>query len=606
LADSHTPAFLAEAVVYLGAVVVLVPLFIRTRLGAVLGYLAAGIIIGPSLLGLVTEPEQVLQFAEFGVVLLLFVIGLELQPSRLWALRRDIFGLGALQVILCGLALTGLVMLLTHFSWQAALVVGLPLGLSSTALVMQLLNERNIAGTAFGERSFSMLLFQDLAIVPMLTIVAALSRVPDPDALPGWQMAGLTIGALAFLVLAGRYALPPLFRLLGTLGAREAFVAAALFSVLGSAWLMASLGLSMALGAFVAGVMLAESPYRHTLEADIEPFRGLLLGLFFVAIGMTLDFRIIASEWLLVLELVIGVMVLKTLVIFALAKGFGTGTTRAFQMGLLLSQGGEFGFVLFAEAERGLLISHPAAQLFGAVVTISMALTPLIFILGSRLRPPTTAVAHAGPETASHFDGNEGRAVIVGVGRFGQVVAQMLRGRGIEVTAIDLDAELIDVSKRFGNTVYYGDGRRLDVLKAAGIERAGLLVFAIDGAWDPEASLAPIRAQWPDLKILARAYDRSHWLTLKRAGVETVVRETFESGVTMGREALAAFGTPDSLIAAIEDEYRRRDLERLDLQLCSDDITAGSDKLIRGRLTFDPTALGEIPFEDDAPPPASA
>jgi monovalent cation:proton antiporter-2 (CPA2) family protein len=606
LADSHTPAFLAEAVVYLGAVVVLVPLFIRTRLGAVLGYLAAGIIIGPSLLGLVTEPEQVLQFAEFGVVLLLFVIGLELQPSRLWALRRDIFGLGALQVILCGLALTGLVLALTHFSWQAALVVGLPLGLSSTALVMQLLNERNIAGTAFGERSFSMLLFQDLAIVPMLTIVGALSRVPDPDALPGWQMAVLTVGALAFLVLAGRYALPPLFRLLGTLGAREAFVAAALFSVLGSAWLMASLGLSMALGAFVAGVMLAESPYRHTLEADIEPFRGLLLGLFFVAIGMTLDFRIIASEWLLVIELVIGVMVLKTGVIFALARAFGTGTTRAFQMGMLLSQGGEFGFVLFAEAERGLLISHPAAQLFGAVVTISMALTPLVFILGSRLRPPASTTApQAGPETAAHFDGDEGRAVIVGVGRFGQVVAQMLRGRGIEVTAIDLDAELIEVSKRFGNTVYYGDGRRLDVLKAAGIDRAGLLVFAIDGAWDPEATLAPIRAQWPDLKILARAFDRSHWITLKRAGVETVVRETFESGVVMGREALAAFGTPDTLIAAIEDEYRRRDLERLDLQLCSDDITAGSEKLIRGRLTFDPTALGEIPFDEDAESPAA-
>ncbi len=603
MAGAATPAFLPEAVVYLGASVVLVPLFVRFRLGAVLGYLAAGILIGPSLLGLVSEPEQVLQFAEFGIVLLLFVIGLELQPSRLWALRRDIFGLGAAQVILCGLALTGLIMLLTSLSWQAALVVGLPLGLSSTALVMQLLNERNIAGTAFGERSFAMLLFQDLAIVPLLTIVAALSRVPDPDALPGWQMAAMTVAALGFLVLVGRYVLPWVFRIIGSLGAREAFVAAALLSVLGSALLMASLGLSMALGAFVAGVMLAESPYRHALEADIEPFRGLLLGLFFVAIGMTLDLNIVAAQWLLVIALVIGVMGLKTLVVMALARGFGTGQTRAFQMGLLLSQGGEFGFVLFAEGERGLLISHQAAQLFGAVVTISMALTPLIFFAASRLQPKTTArTAPDGPETASHGDGNDGHAVVVGSGRFGQVVAQMLRARGIEITAVDLDAELIDIARRFGNTVYFGDGRRTDILRAAGIERAGLLVFAIDGAWDPDSTLGPIRAEWPDLKIIARAYDRTHWLKLRRAGVETVIRETFESGVEAGREALEAFAVPPDIIDAIEEEFRRRDAERLDLQLCSNDIEAGADRMIRGRLSFDPAALGEIPMEEEEAP----
>jgi monovalent cation:proton antiporter-2 (CPA2) family protein len=601
LAGAHTPAFLPEAVIYLGASVVLVPLFIRARLGAVLGYLAAGILIGPSLLGMVADPEQVLQFAEFGIVLLLFVIGLELQPSRLWALRRDIFGLGALQVGLCGLALTGFILLVTGFTWQAALVVGLPLGLSSTALVMQLLNERNIAGTSFGERSFSMLLFQDLAIVPLLTIVAALSRVPDPDALPGWQMAAMTVGALAFLVAVGRYVLPWVFRTIGTLGAREAFVAAALLSVLGSALLMASLGLSMALGAFVAGVMLAESPYRHALEADIEPFRGLLLGLFFVAIGMTLDLAVVREQWLLVIALVLGVMAIKTLVVLFLARGFGTGWTRAFQMGLLLAQGGEFGFVLFAEAERGLLISHQAAQIFGAVVTISMALTPLIFIVASRMKPRDVAGSLPdGPEMATHQDSAEGRAIVVGVGRFGQATAQMLRGRGIDVTAIDLDSELIEVSRSFGMQVFYGDGRRIDILRAAAIDRAGLLVFAIDGAWDPVATLGPIRAQWPDLKILARAYDRTHWLTLRRAGVETVVRETFDAGVHMGREALAALGTPETIIDAIEDEYRRRDNERLDLQLCSGDAMAGNDRLIRERLNFDPVALGEIPFQDAA------
>jgi monovalent cation:proton antiporter-2 (CPA2) family protein len=600
--SAETPAFLPEAVVYLGASVVLVPLFVRFKLGAVLGYLAAGIIIGPSLLGLVSEPEQVLKFAEFGIVLLLFVIGLELQPSRLWALRRDIFGLGAAQVILCGLALTGLVMVATNLTWQAALVVGLPLGLSSTALVMQLLNERKIAATAFGERSFAMLLFQDLAIVPLLTIVAALSRVPDPDALPGWQMALMTVAALGFLVLVGRYLLPPVFRIIGQLGAREAFVAAALLSVLGSALLMASLGLSMALGAFVAGVMLAESPYRHALEADIEPFRGLLLGLFFVAIGMTLDLTVVRDQWALVIALVFGVMAIKTGVIFALARAFGTGTTRAFQMGLLLSQGGEFGFVLFAEAASGLLISAKAAQLFGAVVTVSMALTPLIFLLASRLRVggPVAEAARDGPETGIHSDGDKGRAIIVGGGRFGQVVAQMLAARGVLVTTIDLDAELIDISKRFGIKVYFGDGRRMDILRAAGIDQAALLIFAIDGAWDVAATLEPIRTEWPDLPILARAYDRVHLLQLRRAGVETVVRETFESGVEMGRQALGALNTPATMIDAIADEFRRRDDERLVLQLCSDDPTTGADQLIRGPLNFDPTALGEIPMADEA------
>ncbi len=596
----HTPSFLPEAVVFLAASVVLVPLFIRAKLGAVLGYLAAGIIIGPSLLGLIGEPAKVLQYAEFGIVLLLFVIGLELQPSRLWALRRDIFGLGAAQVVVCGLALTGLVMLLTSLTWQAALVIGLPLGLSSTALVMQLLNERNIAGTAFGERSFSVLLFQDLAIVPLLTIVAALSRVPDPDARPGWQMAAMTLAALAGLILAGRYLLPPLFRIIGKLGAREAFAAAALLSVLGSALLMASLGLSMALGAFVAGVMLAESPYRHALEADIEPFRGLLLGLFFMTIGMTLDFGVVREHWAQVIALVIGVMAVKTMVTFALALRFGTRPMRAFQMGLLLSQGGEFGFLLFAAAASGMLITTEAAQLFGAVVTVSMALTPLLFLAASRLQPRAAALADPdGPETGVHVDGDKGRAIVVGGGRFGQVVSQMLAARGIVVTSIDLDAEIIDISLRFGIKVYFGDGRRIDILRAAGIDHAGLLIYAIDGAWDPVSTLVPIRAEWPDLPILARAFDRTHWLALRRAGVETVVRETFDSGVRMGREALICLHTPANIIDAIEAEFRHRDAERLDLQLSSGEAESGGEQVISGRLRFDPGALGEIPFEDD-------
>lgn len=594
----HGATLLRDVVVYLAAAVVLVPLFIRFRLGAVLGYLAAGILIGPSVTGLVGNAEQTLQFAEFGIVLLLFVIGLELQPSRLWALRRDIFGLGLLQVLLCGLALTGLLLLLTAFTWQAALVVGLPLGLSSTALVMQLLNERQMAATPFGERSFAMLLFQDLAIVPLLTVVGALSRAPVANPEPGWLMAAKTAGALAFLVAVGRFVLPRVFRVIGTLGAREAFVAAALLSVLGSALLMASLGLSMALGAFVAGVMLAESPYRHALETDIEPFRGLMLGLFFIAIGMSLDLAVVAAHWGLVLALVVGVMAVKTAVIAALARQFGTDLRRSLEMGLLLAQGGEFGFVLFGEAERGLLISHSAAQLFGAVVTCSMALTPLLFRLAARIiERPEDAGSRDGPEVAGG-EGHGGHVVLVGSGRVGQVIAQMLRARGAAITAIDLDAELIDITARFGNQVFWGDGTRLDILRNAGIDRASALVFAIDGQWDPKPVLEPIKAEWPDLPIIARAYDRVHTIALRQAGVEQVTRETLESAVAMGRDVLATLGTPDTMIDAIEAEYRRRDLERLDLQLCSGDMMTGAETIIRGAIDFnalDPASLGEIP-----------
>ena len=591
------PNLLRDAVVYLAAAVVLVPLFIRFRLGAVLGYLAAGILIGPSLLGLVANAEQTLHFAEFGVVLLLFVIGLELQPSRLWALRRDIFGLGAAQVLLCGLALTGLLLALTGLTWQAALVVGLPLGLSSTALVMQLLGERQLAATPFGERSFAMLLFQDLAIVPLLTVVGALSRAPVANPEPGWLMAAKTLGALAFLVAVGRWVLPRLFRIIGTLGAREAFVAAALLSVLGSALLMASLGLSMALGAFVAGVMLAESPYRHALETDIEPFRGLMLGLFFIAIGMSLDLTVMRDNFGLLLALVVGVMAVKTVVIAVLARQFGTDWRRAGEMGMLLAQGGEFGFVLFGEAERGLLISHSAAQLFGAVVTCSMALTPLLFRLSMRLfERAEVAGSRDGPEMAGDRPG--GHVVLVGSGRVGQVIAQMLRARGIALTAIDLDAELIDITARFGNQVFWGDGTRLDILRTAGIDQASALVFAIDGQWDPKPVLEPIRAEWPDLPVIARAFDRMHTIALRQAGVEQVTRETLESAVAMGRDVLATLGTPEPMIAAIEAEYRRRDLERLDLQICSGDMMTGADTIIRAALDFsapDPAALGEIP-----------
>lgn len=594
MADEST--LLRDAVIYLAAVVVLVPLFIRFRLGAVLGYLSAGILIGPSAAGMVGNAEQTLEFAEFGIVLLLFVIGLELQPSRLWALRRDIFGLGLLQVVLCGLALTGLVYLLTDLTPAAALVVGLPLGLSSTALVMQILGEAQEESTPFGERSFSVLLFQDLAIVPLLTIVGALSRAPVANPEPAWVAVAKTAAALAFLVAIGRWVLPRVFRIIGNLGAREAFVAAALLSVLGSALLMASLGLSMALGAFVAGVMLAESPYRRALETDIEPFRGLMLGLFFIAIGMSLDLRIVVDNALLVAALVIGVLAIKTGLVAGLARSFGTPWRRAISMGVLLAQGGEFGFVLFSEAQRGLLIEARAAQIFGAVVTLSMVLTPLLVRLAERYLAETPpAETRDGPETDGAHHHGGAHIVLVGSGRVGQVVAQMLRARGLVVTAIDLDAELIDTTARFGSKVFWGDGTRLDILRSAGIHHASALIFAHDGAWDPKPVIDPIRTEWPDLPIIARAFDRMHTIALRQSGVDAVVRETWDGAVALGRNALAILGTPDWQIDAIEAEYRRRDLERLDLQLCSGDMMSGADSIIRDELDLNPAALGEIP-----------
>ncbi|MGL4543538.1 MAG: monovalent cation:proton antiporter-2 (CPA2) family protein [Polymorphobacter sp.] len=593
--------YLIETVAYLTAAVVMVPLFVRFKLGAVLGYLAAGILIGPSVLGLLDDPEQTARLAEFGIVLLMFIIGLELKPSRLWAMRRDIFGLGLLQVAACGLALTAVLLVLTSLSWQAALVVGLPLALSSTALVMQLLDERDLTNTPFGQRAFSMLLFQDLAIVPLLTVVAALSRVPDPDAMPGWQQALATVAAIAALIIGGRYFLGPVLRQLAKFGAREAFAAAALLTVLSAALLMASLGLSMALGAFVAGVMLADSPYRHALEADIEPFRGLLMGLFFASVGALLDFSVIREQWLLVIVLVVAVLATKTLVIGLLARAFGSSWLRAFQLGLLLAQGGEFGFVLFASAQRGLLIEPRAAALFSAVVTVTMLLTPLLIRAAARFNPaPPLRADLDGPDAASrdNADAAVGRVLLVGTGRVGQGVAQMLLARGADVLAIDNDPEIIDVSKLFGNRVYFGDGRRVDILRAAGAADAKLLVFAIDGKWDPATVLGPIRAAFPQLQIVARAFDRIHLLDLLRANVGVAVREMFDGSVALGRAALVALDTDAETIDAIEAEYRSRDAERLELQLVSGDQLSGADRLFRPGSVFVPDALGEIPFEE--------
>src|SRR4051795_316811 len=419
-----TTAILESGEIMLCAALIFVTLFRQLKLGATLGYIVAGALIGPQLMRLIRDPQQLLSITDLGIALLLFIVGLELQPSRLWRLRDDIFGLGFVQVVLCGLAISGLLYAALGISPAAALAIGLPLALSSTAQVLPMLRSDNELNTPQGERAFSILLFQDLAIVPMITIIAALARVPpDPSAPTGWKLALMTVVAVIGLVLVGRLILNPLFRLVGRLGERELFVVAGLFTVVGAAAVMHTLHLSVPLGAFVAGVMLAESPYRHELEADVEPFRSILLGLFFLSVGMMLDLSLIAERPLFVLGIAAGVIVTKTIIISLIDRFFGSRLGHSLRLGLLLSQGGEFGFVLFAEATAARLITPEAASLFGAVVTLSMATTPFLMRFIDRLeaREERRAKAMEGPETSPDTP-----VIIVGYGRFGQTVGQML------------------------------------------------------------------------------------------------------------------------------------------------------------------------------------
>lgn len=594
---------LREAVVFLAAAAVMVPLFSRFKLGAVLGYLAAGLLIGPNGLGLISETGDVLTLGEYGIVLLLFVIGLELQPSRLWALRRDIFGFGTAQVVLTGLALAAALLWRTAFSWQAALVVGLSLALSSTALVIQYLQEAGEMNTREGERSFSVLLMQDLALVPLLIIVAALGRAPDSGVQGGWILVATGFGSIVALVLFGRVALNPAMRLFGQVGTRDIFVIASLLTVLGASYLMASFGLSMALGAFIAGVMLADSPYRHELEVVVEPFRGLLMGLFFLAVGMTIDISVLLRNPWRVLELVVLLLGVKTLLIAVLARIFGTGWEKALGMGLLLSQGGEFAFVLLTAAVAGMLIAPDAASMFSAVVTLSMVASLLLLKLYRYIlarRPDTVRLEGLDrPEP-----GKPGSVVVVGYGRFGQIVTQMLHARGLDAVLIDSQPDQIERSRNLGWKVYYGDGFRLDVLRAAGVGNARLLIVTTGGAWDP-ARLRPVREAYPNLDILVRAHDRVHYMRLMAADMGiSAVRELFHSAIELGRVALAEVGTPDDTIDDIADEFIRRDAERLALQVASGDIMAGRETVFRPGQRWTPdspdTALGEIPPAETA------
>ncbi|PZU10236.1 cation:proton antiporter [Sphingomonas sp.] len=555
-----------DGIVMLGAALALVLLFRRLGLGATLGYLIAGAIIGPHGLHLVGDAEGKIGVAELGITLLLFVVGLELNLTRLWRLRRDIFGFGFVQVAICGVALATIVFFFTGFTLAAAIALGLPLALSSTAQVLPMLQSAGRLNTPFGERAFSILLFQDLSIVPLITIIAALSRAPaDPSAPPGWLLAIYTVIAVVGLVLVGRYALNPLFRLIGGLGERELFVAAGLFTVLAAAGVMGYFHLSTALGAFVAGVMLADSPYRHELEADVDPFRTILLGLFFIAVGMMLDLHAIAERPLFVIGLALAVVAVKSTLIYGAGRLFGLPNRQAFALGLLLSQGGEFGFVLFGQAQAAMLVAPEAASLLGAVVTLSMATTPFLMMIARRYYEPAVAQKRDDLEGPEHA--GEASAVVVGYGRFGQTVAQMMLAAGFKVTIIDSDAEMIDVAARFNLKVYYGDGTRLDLLKQAGAGDARAIVFAMDQDQLSREELQLALKTFRQAAIFVRAYDRRALIEYKGLDTAEVIREVFESAVIMGRKALTALGVDEQRVAEIEAAYRTKDKARLRIQL---------------------------------------
>jgi glutathione-regulated potassium-efflux system protein KefB len=575
---------LVSVVALLAAGVVAVPIFKRLGLGSILGYLAAGLVIGPFGLGLFYDPEAILHVAELGVVMFLFIIGLEMEPSRLWGLRREIFGLGVLQVGICALLLTG-VGLATGFPVSVSFVAGAGFVLTSTAIVMQLLEERGDISTPRGQRMISILLLEDLAIVPLLALVHFLAP-GGADASWAERLidVGIGLGSIAGLVLAGRYLLNPLFRILAESRAREVMTAAALLVVLGSALAMELGGLSMAMGAFLAGVLLSESTFRHQLEADIEPFRGVLLGLFFLAVGMSLDLTVVWANWQTVAAYVAAFMIMKGLGIYLVARFLKSDHREALERAVVMAQGGEFAFVLYSSALAVGIIDGQANAILSAIIIISMVLTPLaIFVL--RRITPRDELTLEGVDIA---DGLTGSVLVIGFGRFGQIASQPLLLRGIDVSIIDNDVEMIKAAADFGFKVYYGDGTRLDILRAAGAGKARAVLICVDKA-DVSVRIAEqMKAEFPLVQVLARAYDRGNAIALIRAGVDYQMRETFESALLFGESTLRHLGEEEEEAAEIIADVRRRDAERLELQIAGG-IKAGRG-LMKGNMPV-PTPL---------------
>ena len=551
---------LADIALFLAAAVLFVPLFRKLGLGAVLGYLAAGIVIGPSGLGLIADAERVLHFAEFGVILLLFIIGLELQPSRLWALRRSVFGSGAAQVLMTTALLAGLALAL-GVDAKLAIVAAFGLAMSSTALALQMLAERDELTTHHGRTAFAILLFQDLSVIPILALIPLLATGGDrADGGEALIKALQTLGAFFVVVLGGRFALRPVMRRVAESRTPELFNAAALLIVIGSALAMDAVGLSMSLGAFLAGVLLSESEYRHELQADIEPFKGLLLGLFFIAVGMCADLNLLLEQPLLIAGLVVGVVAVKAVVLWLVARLAHLNGDASGALAASLSQGGEFAFVLFTAAVSAGVMSERTSTLLVIVVTLTMIATPPLFALQARLRRrkqqrPYDAI---GPQ--------EHQVLIAGFGPFGQIVARILRLKRIAFTVLDKDFEHVDFVRQFGNKVFYGDASRLDLLRAAQAERAHLFVLAIP---DIEASLRTaetVRRNFPHLRIFAAAVNRQHALRLMDLGVDRVIRRSYFSSLEMTRELLIALGDGEDSARRSIELFRRHDEQTLQRQ----------------------------------------
>ncbi|WP_315920109.1 monovalent cation:proton antiporter-2 (CPA2) family protein [Mesorhizobium sp. SP-1A] len=557
---------LTQIVALLAAGVVAVPIFKRAGLGSILGYLAAGLVIGPFGLRVFSDPQAILHVAELGVVMFLFIIGLEMQPSRLWSMRGEIFGLGTLQVGLCAALLT-LAGRLGGFSWPQSFVGGAGFVLTSTAIVMQLLEERGDIATPRGQRMVSILLFEDLMIVPLLALVAFLAPGGEETSLSQrFAEVGIGVAAIAGLILAGRYLLNPFFRILADARAREVMTAAALLVVLGSALAMQLSGLSMAMGAFLAGVMLSESTFRHQLEADIEPFRGILLGLFFLAVGMSLDLRVVVENWQLVGLYVVVYMVTKACGIYVVARLLRSRHQEALERAVLMAQGGEFAFVLYSAAAVVGIIDGRANSILTAIIILSMVLTPLAMAALRRLTPrDEQSLAEV-----DMAEGLTGSVLIIGFGRFGQIVSQPLLLRGVDVSIIDNDVEMIQAAADFGFKVYYGDGTRLDILHAAGAGRARAVLICVDKAETAVRIAELVKAEFPLVILFARAYDRGTALQLIHAGADYQLRETFESALVFGGSTLEALGVDPEEVAEVIEDVRRRDAARLDLQLAGD------------------------------------
>ena len=568
--DSHS--FLNTALVFLLATVIAVPLTKRFRLGAVLGFLMAGVVIGPQALGLVGDTEGVATISEFGVVLMLFVIGLELSPQRLWVMRRAVFGAGLLQVATCSLAIGMACYFLFGFTANAAAIVGGSLALSSTAFGLQILAERKEAGSAYGRITFAVLLFQDLAAIPLIAAVPLLASSASPHGVEP-QAILRTVGAIVVVVVGGRYLLRPVFRFVARANAQEVSTATALLVVMGTAWLMEEVGVSSTLGAFLAGVLLADSEYRHELESHIEPFKGLLLGLFFISVGMSMDISLLLHQPLLVLAITLGVLAVKGMLLWPLGRIVGTlNRADTLRMVVLLACGGEFAFVVLKQAGEQHLITETQQGLLVLAITLSMAVTPLVVAVVAK------AVDIKAKKPDREYDTIETappRVIIAGFGRVGQIVGRVLRAQRIPFVALESSVEQMDTLRRFNNTsLFFGDPARPDLLRAAQADQAEVFVLATD---DPEANLRIarlVRRQYPHLKIIARARNRQHVFRLMDLGIEEPVRETFSSSLKMTRKTLEALGLSSELAADRVERFRQHDMKLLKAQyLVYDDET---------------------------------